>query len=208
MTDVENAMERSRITVADKMREVSNMRAAKTARWVNVAQTYRDGCGTLRTARRTLRLMKDEWRQTAQAVDDMCDTLGVDRSRPLDPTAVRDNDDDDGYGHRRRVLPSRDELTAYFGPVDGRLNDVLYRLFYVQNNRDGGGDNGHHHHPQQTDAGDSLSTGSELEDEFVACDIDSSKNRHAKMMAAVDLTAMPVDDEQLDLGLVPSLCPE
>lgn len=191
------------------MREVSDLRAAKSKRLESMEQTYRDGCAPLREARETLRLMSDEWRETCKAVDEICDEMGVDRSRPLDISM-------DGKDDHHRTLLNVADIAPYFVPVESRVNDMLNRLFHVENNRNGdldgdsGFSGGHLRRKQPTDVGDFLSSGSELEDrdDFIARDLDCSKNRRASMMVAVDPTAVPVDIELLDIGHVPSICPE
>lgn len=197
------------------MRSLSDVRAARTEQLASVTRAYREGCAPLREARRTLRLMAAEWQRTCKAMDDVSDVMGMNRCRTLDrvPATGPDGEQDDGHG--RRAMPEPSDLAEYFIPVDRRLNDIMFRLRYAQDNRvgEGGGDSGSvrsqpHHQVQTVEVGDSMSTGSEQEDDFVAIDLDSTKNRYAKMMTAVDPTTVPVKDQMLDLGQVPSLCPE
>lgn len=212
-------MERSRTTVVDKNSALSDMLAAKKKQFENMAREYRDGCARMRDARRALRTLVVEWDRICQSVDDMCDLMGVDRGWPLARFQVKDPDGGGG-NHCNRKLPDPASLSTYFGLVDKRLNDVLFRLFYVQSNCGGGigcggGDDDDSSQLQRqrllqrpVQAGESMSTGSEQEDDFVARDLNGDKNRQAKMMAAVDPSAVLVDDKLLDLGLVPSICPE
>lgn len=218
LTDVENALEWSRTAVTDRMRSLSDVRAAKIERLASVTRAYREGCAPLREARRTLRLIAAEWQRTCKAVDDVSDVMGVNRRRTLDRVPAIVQDDGQENGHGRHAMPEPSDLAEYFTPVDRRLNDVMFRLRYAQDNRvcEGGGDHGpvqsqqqlSHQQVQSVEVGDSMSTGSEQEDDFVALDLDSAKNRYAKMMAAVDPTTVPIDDQMLNLGQVPSLCPE
>ncbi|VVC46065.1 Hypothetical protein CINCED_3A018606 [Cinara cedri] len=222
LTDMENAMERSRTTVADKKRALSDMLITKKKQFENMAREYKDGCTRSRDARRTLRTLASEWIRTCQVVDEVCDLMGTDCGWPLAHFQVKDSNDgkeDEGGGsHCNRILPDPPSLRTYFGLVDGRLNDVLYRLFYVQNNCGGGvGCGGSDDWSQlqrqrvmlrPVEAGESMSTGSEQEDDFVARNLDGDKNRQAKMMASIDPTAVLADDEMLDVGQVPSICPE
>jgi len=99
------------------------------------------------------------------------------------------------------------ELIEYFEPMDRRLDDVLQRVFWVQNNY-ASGDSG----PAQqleVPAGDSMSTTSEQEDEFLARDLDGTVNRHAKIIAAIDPTTMTPNDElPPEGGQLSTLCPK
>lgn len=218
-------MEQSRMTVADKKRALSEMLVIKKKQFKNLTRKYKDGCMRSRDARRTLRTLAYEWGQTCQVVDDVCDLMGVDREWPLARFQIKDLDGSggghnsgDSGGHCNRTLPDPKSLGTYFGLMDERLNDILHRLFYVQNNCGGGvgcggGDDWSQLQRQQAmlrphEAGESMSTGSEQEDDFVARDLDGDKNRQAKMMAAIDPTAFLFDDELLDVGQVPSICPE
>lgn len=206
----------------DENSALSAMLAAKKKQFENMAHEYRDGCARLREARRALRTLVIEWDRICQSVDDICDLMGTDRGWPLARFQVKDPDGGGGNNCNRK-LPDPASLSAYFGLVDRRLNDVLFRLFFVQSNRGGGVGRGAGGCDDDDDssrlqrqrllqrpaqAGESMSTGSEQEDDFVARDLNGDKNRQAKMMAAVDPSAVPVDDKRLDLGLVSSICPE
>jgi len=217
-------------------------------------RTLKVGRMQLREARRTLRLMADEWWETCQTVDDACELMmgKEDSQRPSYSLLVRadggdgsqrecevdDKDckeeeeeeesnesDDHGSGrhrqhqhhrHRRRRGQPRGgglsptaivtELFEYFEPMDRRLDDVLQRVFYIQNNYVGG-DSGLREQ-LEVPAGDSMSTTSEQEDEFLARDLDGTVNRHAKIIATLDPSTLTSNNEpSLDGGQVSSLCP-
>lgn len=228
---MENVLGRSHTTVLDKKRALSDMLEAKKKQFEDMTREYKNGCVRSRDAHRTLRTLAVEWDQICQAVDNVCDLMGADRGWPLARFQIKDPDgrgkdgDDEGGGRKGysdypgRTLPDPASLNTYFGIVDRRLNDVLYRLFYVQNNCGGGiGCDGVSDERTQlerqrvmqrpAEAGESMSTGSEQEDDFVAHDLDGAKNRQAKMMATVDPTVVLANDELLDVGQVVSLCPE
>ncbi|CAH1730988.1 unnamed protein product [Aphis gossypii] len=262
LTEAENAMEKTSVTVTERKRQLCEAQAAKTEEFANAVRTFKAGRAPLREARRTLRLMADEWRQTCQTVDDACELMmGSDGGRPSYRLLVRDGDGDDDDGddreeeedddeedddddddddesgggrlrlrrhhrhrrrgrHRRRrrrrerpvdgplsptAIPT--ELIEYFEPMDRRLDDVLQRVFWIQNNyvyEENGP-----REQREVAAGDSMSTTSEQEDEFLARDLDGTVNRHAKIIAARDPTTVTPDNEppDRDAGQVPSLCP-
>jgi len=186
------------------------MQAAGERQWTATSREHRRRAVRMRDARRTLRFMEDEWRQTCASVDSACDLMGARRSWPLDRGQPAD-----GRGSRRRP-PDPDDVAAYFGPVDRRLDEVLHRLFWAQDYCAGGNDGTGHRAPSARqrfglpaeEAGDSMSTGSEQEDSFLARDLDNTTNRHAKMMAGHDPTTVPRTVQLLDVGSVPSLCPK
>jgi len=111
-------------------------------------------------------------------------------------------------GRPRRLSPTAivTELYEYFEPMERRLDDVLQRVFWIQNEYVGG-DSG----PRQqleVPIGDSMSTTSEQEDEFLVHDLDGTVNRHAKIIAALDPTTVTPNDEiKPDGGQMSSLCP-
>jgi len=258
LTEAENAIEKTSVTVTERKRELCEAQAAKTEEFANAVRTFKAGRAPLREARRTLRLMADEWRQTCQTVDDACELMmGSDSGRPSYRLLVRDDDDDDdddgddceeeeeddeddddddesGGGrhhrhrrrgrHRRRRRRSRrrrerpvdgplsptaipTEVIEYFEPMDRRLDDVLQRVFWIQN--DYVYEENGPREQQEVAAGDSMSTTSEQEDEFLSRDLDGTVNRHAKIIAARDPTTVTPDNEppERGAGRVPSLCP-
>lgn len=200
---MERSLEETRSTVTDRTRAMSDDRTAKAARLAQDVRAYKERSARLRDGRRTLRLLETEWQRACDAVDELCDLMAVDR-RPLAGL----------LGDYRR--PGPDTMAVYFDLMDRRLNDVLHRLYYVQNKcaswPTGGGDGDGHTDGRQhavalvTAAEDSVSTGSEQEDDFVTHDLDDPENRHAKMMAVVDPTTVPIDVRLLDIGHVPSPC--
>ncbi|XP_025198458.1 uncharacterized protein LOC112596850 [Melanaphis sacchari] len=264
LTTAENTIEETRVIVTERKRELCDAQAAKAEEFANAVRTFKAGRAPLREARRTLRLMADEWRQTCQTVDDACELMmGSDSRRPSYHLLVRcdggggdgceeegegegegegdgeegeddeaDESDDGGGGggrhrrrhhhrHRRRRRRRRErpgdgslsptailtELIEYFEPMDRRLDDVLQRVFWIQNNyiyEDSGP-----RQQQEAAAGDSMSTASEQEDEFLSRDLDGTVNRHAKIIAALDPTTVTPDNEPPapDAGQVSSLCP-
>eukprot|EP00102_Acyrthosiphon_pisum_P008933 XP_003246328.3 PREDICTED: uncharacterized protein LOC100569849 [Acyrthosiphon pisum] len=253
LSNAENTIEETHIIVSDRKRALCVTQAAKTEEFTSAMRTFKTGRATLREARRTLRLMADEWRQTCQTVDDACELMmGRDSRRPSYRLLVHDDDGDNGRGecedddgdckeedveeeeeanesvyggrrhhhrhhrHRRRRRRGRPrrlsptaivtELHEYFEPMDRRLDDVLQRVFWIQNEYVGG-DSG----PRQrleVPIGDSMSTTSEQEDEFLAHDLDGTVNRHAKIIAALDPTTVtPKNEITLDGGQLSSLCP-
>ncbi|XP_022169053.1 intracellular protein transport protein USO1-like [Myzus persicae] len=270
LTNAEKTIEETRIIVSDRKRELCETQAAKTDEFASAMKTLKSGRTSLREARRTLRLMADEWRQTCRTVDDACKLMmGRDSRRPSYSLLVRDdgrdgqrgcedddehcrggeeegedeedgedeaedeaeaNESDDHDGgrrqhrrrgrHRRRRRRGRPrggrlsptaivtEVVEYFEPIDRRLDDVLQRVFWIQNNYVGG-DSGPREQ-LEVPAGESMSTTSDQEDEFLARDLDGTVNRHSKIIAALDPTTVTVDNEAPpppDGGQVSSLCP-
>ncbi|CAI6354642.1 unnamed protein product [Macrosiphum euphorbiae] len=255
LTNAENTIEETRIIVSDRKRALCETQAAKTEEFASAMRTLKAGRAPLREARRTLRLMAEEWRHTCQTVDDACELMmGRDSRRPSYRLLVRDDDGDDGrrecedddgdckegevveegeeanesddsgrqhhrrhHRHRRRRRRGRPrrlsptaivtELYEYFEPMDRRLDDVLQRVFWIQNEYVGG-DSG----PRQqleVPVGDSMSTTSEQEDEFLVHDLDGTVNRHSKIIAALDPTTVTPNNELTpDGGQVSSLCPK
>lgn len=216
------------------MRELSNIRAAKTDRLDNIQLEYKDGCESLLKARRTLRLLGLEWRRICLEIDDVRDLMGMDRngtSARLVPNFVSDSRVSDSRVSNAVSIASsaisggvsRDdndwqsvpppepaEVIEYFHNVDRRLDAILHRLFWIQNNcgDDDENESNNDGPRQQLAVGDYMSTGSEQEDDFVTHDQDDDKNRHVKLIATVDLTSLPVEIQQLEIGNLPSLCPE
>jgi len=254
LTNAENTIKETCIIVSDRKRELCETQAAKTEELASAIRTLKAGRVQLREARRTLRLMADEWRETCQTVDDACELMmAKDSQRPSYSLLVRDDDggrrgqrecevddedckeeeeesnesDDHDAGrrhqrqhhrHRRRRRRGRPrggrlsptalvtELFEYFEPMDRRLDDVLQRVFWVQNNYVSG-DSGPREQ-LEVPAGDSMSTTSEQEDEFLARDLDGTVNRHAKIIAALDPSTLTSNNEPSpDDGQVSSLCP-
>lgn len=220
------------------MRELSNIRAAKTIRLDNVQQEYKDGCKSLLKARKTLRRLELEWRRICLEIDDVCDLMGMNRNRTsarLVPYSVNDSRVSDSRISDSRVSnlvsiassaisdvskddnswqsvppPELAQVIEYFHNVDRRLDTIVQRLFWIQNNcgDDDENESNNDGPRQQLAVGDYMSTGSEQEDDFVTHDQDDDKNRHVKLIATVDSTSLPIEIQQLEIGNVPSLCPE
>lgn len=213
--------------VLDKTREISDIRMKKTNLLADVQRAYKDGCVSLREARRTLRQLGLEWRRTCLAMDKVCELMGMDRNRTLARLVPDDvvsshvsgidsgnsriiKNENDNHDEQCVPPPDPEQVIDYFHNVDGRLDAILHRLFWIQNNcGDGDEESNNNNGPrQQLAVGDYMSTGSEQEDDFIAQDLDDDKNRHVKLLTTVDVTSLPIETQQLDIGYVPSLCPE
>ncbi|XP_025422536.1 uncharacterized protein LOC112692181 [Sipha flava] len=197
VTEAENAIERSRTSVVDRARVLSDMRAAKTEQLASLVRAYKSGRALLREACRASRLMAAEWRRTCRAVDEMRDLM-MDASDTLDrgliagDTAANDGEDDaNASGRGRRPPISVDELVAYFIPVERRLDEVLYRVLWTQDNLYA--TTAAAEESEEAVAGESMSTGSEQGDEFVVHDLDGYNNRQAKILAATDPNAVELE---------------
>lgn len=188
MTDAERSAAESREAAAFRARAAAAERSARAARLAADVRAHKERSARLRRARRALRLMAAEWRLACDRLDDVCDLMRVDRG----PLAGLLGD------HRR---PDSATLAAYFALMDQRMNRVLCRLYCVQHKCWG-------RRPRSASAADSVSTASEQEDEFAARDLDDPENnRQAKLMSAVDPTALPIDARHLRLGPALYPCP-
>lgn len=204
-----------------KTREISDIQTEKTNQLADVQRAYKNGIVSLREGRRTLRLLGLEWRRTCLAMEDVCELMGMDQNRTsarLVPHGVIDSNgvsrisrvENDDHDEQRVPPPDPAQVIDYFHNVDGRLDMILHRLFWIQNNcGDGDEESNNTDGPrQQLAVGDYMSTGSEQEDDFIAHDLDDDKNRHVKLITTIDLTSLPIETQLLDIGNVPSLCPK